>query len=391
KATGLAFVTVDYTGNPVTKYSCYSGFCAARRADDARCEICKKSDAFGALQAAITHKPFIYKCPCELLEFAIPIEDHGNLLGGLIGGQVYCEDAPENIIHLSQLFGTDEVYSCEEGQGAVPQGVKKYSYSHFLEVVSLIHLIIAQVFEGALTKRENASQERDFAGGDDSYAELRRRNHHLEQKLSQFLANQNSYFFSNVLSTISGSAILEDAPKTNELLLNLSDYFTKSTLDSELYWSLQEEVDLCENYIRLACARLGDRFTYQVYLPENLKNERIPVYTVLPFVQDAVYYGVSLKKDETNLAISISKENDDLLVSINENGPGYDYNELKERFAELLGKHEGEYIDRFRFRTEKRLLDGFGEKYRPEISIGKGVGRKFKIRIPSMNEEKEVL
>ncbi len=389
KATGMAFVTVDYTGDPITKMSCFVDFCKTVRADQARCEVCKKSDAFGALQAAISHKPFVYFCPCGFLEVAIPIEYEGAFLGGFIGGQVICEDAPSETVRLSQLFDSGEGSELSQELLELKPRAKKYPYAQFMDIVNLIHLIIDQLYEANASKFTEGGTQEEFARLKTEKAELKTRLGHMEHKISLLQANQNPYFFANTLSTISGMSVLENAEKTNELILTLSEYYQSCVRDPDGFWTLGEELDLCRKYIRLTCSRFGDRFTFQIHVSDKLTGRRIPVYSILPYVQDAVYYGINLKKEDANLSVSVSMEKDELLVVIAENGPGYDQDALREMFREFRGRHEGEFIDRLRYRTEKRILEIFGEAYLPVVSVGKGVGRKFQIRIPLWVKESD--
>ena len=53
KATGLAFVTVDYRGEPITESTSFSSFCRMARNDGQLSLRCKSSDAFGSIQAAV--------------------------------------------------------------------------------------------------------------------------------------------------------------------------------------------------------------------------------------------------------------------------------------------------------------------------------------------------
>ena len=68
KATGLAFVTEDYRGEPITESTSFSDFCRMARSDSQLSLRCKSSDAFGSIQAAVMQKPSVYFCPCGLLE-----------------------------------------------------------------------------------------------------------------------------------------------------------------------------------------------------------------------------------------------------------------------------------------------------------------------------------
>ena len=100
KVTGLAFVTVDFKGQPVTESTYFTEFCHCVRENKLTEQGCWSSDAYGAVQATITKKPSIYFCPCGLLEIAIPLIVRGHYLGGFIGGQVWCEDAPDSIVTI---------------------------------------------------------------------------------------------------------------------------------------------------------------------------------------------------------------------------------------------------------------------------------------------------
>lgn len=52
----------------------------------------------------MTQKTNVYFCPCGLLEVAIPIVVRGHYLGGFIGGQIRCNDAPESISQLAAVM-----------------------------------------------------------------------------------------------------------------------------------------------------------------------------------------------------------------------------------------------------------------------------------------------
>ena len=73
KAMGLAFITVDYKGIPITKYSGFTSHCMLGRQAKGFAEMCEQCDAHGGLHAAITGQPYIYRCHADLVDFAVPI------------------------------------------------------------------------------------------------------------------------------------------------------------------------------------------------------------------------------------------------------------------------------------------------------------------------------
>lgn len=90
KATGLAIITVDYTGRPLTRHSCPSAFCTKVRMSKYG-TFCEKCDSHGGIEAARLHGPYIYYCHAGLVDFAIPFWVDGQYLGAFLGGQVRLE------------------------------------------------------------------------------------------------------------------------------------------------------------------------------------------------------------------------------------------------------------------------------------------------------------
>lgn len=92
---GLASVTVDPEGNPVTNPSRYTRFCMnythSTEIGDKRCA---ESHRRGGEEAARTGKPVVYECHAGLIDFAAPIMLEGRLIGTILGGQVLT-DSPE--------------------------------------------------------------------------------------------------------------------------------------------------------------------------------------------------------------------------------------------------------------------------------------------------------
>lgn len=86
---GLASVTVDPEGKPLTNPSRYIRFCMdythSTECGDKRCA---ESHRKGGEEAARTGKPVVYECHAGLIDFAAPIMLEGRLIGTILGGQV---------------------------------------------------------------------------------------------------------------------------------------------------------------------------------------------------------------------------------------------------------------------------------------------------------------
>lgn len=86
---GLASVTVDLDGNPVTKPSKYTKFCMDfTHSTDIGDKRCAESHKKGGEEAARTGKPYVYECHAGLIDFAAPIMIEGVQIGTILGGQI---------------------------------------------------------------------------------------------------------------------------------------------------------------------------------------------------------------------------------------------------------------------------------------------------------------
>lgn len=107
KATGLAMITVDYKGIPITKHSGCSQFCRLARDHEALKDYCERCDSRGGLEAARLQKPYIYLCHLGIVDFAIPIIVEGQYLGAVMAGQVLLEKE-EELNQLERIWLGDE-------------------------------------------------------------------------------------------------------------------------------------------------------------------------------------------------------------------------------------------------------------------------------------------
>lgn len=94
--TGMAALTTDADGIPVTKGSGFTDFCMnLTRKSKLGCKRCEECDRNGALQTLKEGKPKVYYCHAGLVDYAAPIMVEGRFIGSFIGGQVRTAEIDE--------------------------------------------------------------------------------------------------------------------------------------------------------------------------------------------------------------------------------------------------------------------------------------------------------
>ena len=121
--TGMAAITTDLNGVPVTNGSNFCEFCEkynrATELGKIRCEQCDKK---GTEEALIHDKVAIYNCHAGLVDFAAPIIADGQMVGCFIGGQISTKEIKK-----------EEIYSVAEELGINPE--KYYQAARKVKVV----------------------------------------------------------------------------------------------------------------------------------------------------------------------------------------------------------------------------------------------------------------
>ncbi|OOM77623.1 PocR ligand-binding domain-containing protein [Clostridium sp. BL-8] len=391
KATGLAFVTVDYRGEPITKMTSFTEFCNEIRKRDDGSSGCKSSDAFGGIQSAVTKKSCVYFCPCGLLEIAIPIIVRGHYLGAFIGGQVRCIDAPLGITKLETVIEKSKKYKEDKYMQDLFNSIPVYKYEKFLDVAELIALILNQLGEKQVFRlMQNNSLKKEVQELKEYTKQLEVENNLKNNEVINLKAELNPYFLINVLNSISNLAIIEDSPRTHEMIVMFSELLKQSVCNEKRYITLSDEILNIEKYLKIQKIKYGDLLQYSIDFPQNMRIQKIPLNILMPFVENAVFYGISTKIEGGKVEIKAYYEKENVVISIYDNGSGFSEEKIEEKFKLFKGNYEGEYIQISMANVRKKLITLFGVKYDVYIENIKNQGTKIIIRYPKIFEERNV-
>ncbi|EGW41562.1 PocR ligand-binding domain-containing protein [Desulfosporosinus sp. OT] len=151
KGVGLASVTVDPDGTPITNPSSYTRFCMdythSTECGDKRCA---ESHRKGGEEAARTGKPVIYECHAGLIDFAAPIMLEGRQIGTILGGQVLT-DVPNDKKYrkIANEIGVDE-----EGYVEAVQEVRKLSRESIEAAANVLFIVANNMSSTAYQQRK---------------------------------------------------------------------------------------------------------------------------------------------------------------------------------------------------------------------------------------------
>ena len=151
KGVGLASVTVDPEGTPITNPSSYTRFCMdythSTECGDKRCA---ESHRKGGEEAARTGKPVIYECHAGLIDFAAPIMLEGRQIGTILGGQVLT-DIP---IEAKYRKIANEIGVDEEGYIEAVREIRKLSRESIEAAANVLFIVANNMSNTAYQQRK---------------------------------------------------------------------------------------------------------------------------------------------------------------------------------------------------------------------------------------------
>ena len=136
-----------------------------------------------------------------------------------------------------------------------------------------------------------------------------------ESRFQALTARIRPHFFFNALNSL--AALIMIRPAEAELMVeDLADVFRASLEKAGRMAPLVDEIGVCNAYLRIEKARLGEKLEVQWDVPEHLFNWPVPMLIIQPLVENAVYHGVSKLTNQGVIRITIYQAQQTLIIEV---------------------------------------------------------------------------
>ena len=210
-------------------------------------------------------------------------------------------------------------------------------------------------------------------------------NLYKQQSLRQ---QMNPHFIFNTLNSIQLYILEKDSISSHKYLTKFARLM-RMTLDNSLFSTipLKDELESLKLYLDLEKLRLEDKFDYTIEYgsDDSILNVEIPTLLIQPFVENAIWHGISLKKEQQGwLKISIIDNVNSLICIVEDNGVGRAMAEQIKNKQNKNHKSRGSQI------TQQRI-DLLGQMYKEKFSVvyndlfdntGDSIGTRVTVTIP---------
>jgi PAS domain S-box-containing protein len=203
---------------------------------------------------------------------------------------------------------TGEIVTLEESSGEIDF---KFALS---PIIDNAHVIGVSIFGDNITDQNR--QHRELAEANKKVTEF---------KVMALRSVMNPHFIFNVLSSIQYFIIRNDELNAINYLTSFSKLMrtvlTRSTID---FVSVQDEIDLLNDYVHLEKLRFEDKFDFIIRCEDSVAPDdiKMPSLLIQPYVENAILHGLYNKIGKGKLTIDVKADSDLLIFEIEDNGIG---------------------------------------------------------------------
>jgi signal transduction histidine kinase len=192
-----------------------------------------------------------------------------------------------------------------------------------------------------------------------------------EARLMLLQSQLEPHMLFNTLANL--RALIGVDPAAAQRMLDRLDDFLRSTLEASRATShpLAAEFARLEDYLELIAIRMGPRLSFELRLPDALRQHPVPPLIVQPLVENAIRHGLEPHRDGGRIEVSAERAGDDLVLAVRDTGVGFDPD--ARRVPGRFGLSQ----------VRERLASAFGDRGRVDIDSRPGAGTTVRVVLPA--------
>jgi len=131
----------------------------------------------------------------------------------------------------------------------------------------------------------------------------------------------NPHFLFNTLNSLSALVLTGKVERAETMIQTISNFYRHSLADEPTSdVALAKEFDLQRLYLEIEAVRFPERLRWQVDLPDELADARIPGMILQPLIENSVKYAVAPNKRQVTIKLAARAEYGRLVVGVSDDG-----------------------------------------------------------------------
>lgn len=193
-------------------------------------------------------------------------------------------------------------------------------------------------------------------------------------------AQINPHFLYNTLNSIRWMAMIQKADNIKEMVEALGRLLANSTSKSEAMITIEEELAIVKDYIKIQEVKYSDKFHVDFDIDPRLLQAKCVKFILQPFIENAIFHGIEPKSGTGCIRIQMKLNGSVAEITVFDDGVGMDV-------EQIMGQgHAGGNGRRFNGigikNVDERLRLTYGDKYGVTLQSVKGQFTSVTIRFP---------
>lgn len=198
------------------------------------------------------------------------------------------------------------------------------------------------------------------------------------------------HFLYNTLMTIKSLIDLEMTDLASECIYAMSSFYRLSLNRGNDILTIQDEIELSQQYMYIQKIRYIDRLDYVFDVPPSLYGYLIPKMTIQPLLENAIYHGIKEKPGRGVIEVIGKDLGDTMSFSIRDNGNGISPErlaKLRDYLASENGEAESQNASFGLYSVNRRIHLFYGGQYGITLDSTPGIYTVISLLLPKRMEK----
>lgn len=160
-----------------------------------------------------------------------------------------------------------------------------------------------------------------------------------EAQLKALESQMDPHFLYNTLDSINWRAKSIKADDISQITTALGNLLRISLSKTNHPFTVQQEMNILENYITIQKLRYPRRLEYSSDIPEKFWNCEIPKFTIQPLLENAIRYGLEEISEICYISVTAFSSGKNLIIEVKNNGSQFEENLLEKLESNELQPH----------------------------------------------------
>lgn len=200
-------------------------------------------------------------------------------------------------------------------------------------------------------------------------------------ELGALQAQINPHFLYNTLDSINWMLIDKGEDEISDIIISLGGLMRYCIDQEDPFVPMDQEFQYILAYFKIQKNRLEERLSYEIFLPDRLKQMEVPRLILQPLVENAITHGIELCQKDGVVRIEAWEDEEHLFIAVEDNGPGMAAEQICMLEQQADQEKEG-YTGIGLRNVDRRIRLHYGEQYHLKIESIQGKGTRVTVKIP---------